>query len=602
MVESMETLFNTIRSHPERASSRIVTARNLLLILILVTVTRQEKVLAHALRNVEQLTRQERVDGLEKLWREVKDNFAWFEQVPDLDWDKALQEYRPKAAAEQTNEEYYTLLQRFLALLHDGHTSIGHGRVWGMHVWEMLEGPRISIENIEGKAVIVGFAKTPETEQAKISVGMEITKVDGRPVDEILQQDIYPFVSASTTQARDETAYAQILKGTKGSQAAVEIRDLKGNVRTVTLTRKYRTPEPESFHWRRPPVELRRFPNGIVYVAINSFFSEKVVSEFDKIFDNLENVKGMIIDVRNNGGGNSSYGDSIIGRLTNKKLKRPISQPTQKKGRLRSRLIHGLGRMWRIRPRGKRRFLGPLVVLVGVSTGSAAENFVVVLHGNKRATVVGGKTSGSTGQPVFIDLPGGGSACICAKKSFYPDKRPFVGVGIIPDVEVYPTQRDVADGRDVVQERGLEVLRGKVKKVSHADIVFKTAYPAISEGDYYLRRGQLTDAIHSYKEALALESNAVTVHLKLADAYSRQGHEREALKHCDATGLLDDDAWMIIGPFSNAYDIDFDTEYPPEKEIDFTGQYTGTKGKIEWFKPERERVDGCGSCVASRTG
>ena len=37
------------------------------------------------------------------------------------------------------------------------------------------------------------------------------------------------------------------------------------------------------------------------------------------------------------------------------------------------------------------------------------------------------------------------------------------GGGIIPDVEVNPTPADIASGRDVVFEKGLEVLREKIK-------------------------------------------------------------------------------------------------------------------------------------------
>ena len=87
----------------------------------------------------------------------------------------------------------------------------------------------------------------------------------------------------------------------------------------------------------------------------------------------------------------------------------------------------------------------------------AAEDFVVALHAAERATLVGEKTAGTTGQPLIIDLPGG-SARICTKWDTYPDGRDFVGVGVIPDVEVRPTQAALAAGTDIVLEKGLEVL------------------------------------------------------------------------------------------------------------------------------------------------
>ena len=562
----------------------------MVLVLIFIAVGCGNKRFAYAEQSVAQLTREERIFGLAKVWSGVKYNFANFDLVPDLDWDKAFQEYLPKAAEEQTNAEYYRLIQKFVALLHDNHTRVNLPK----YVREMMDAPPISVENIEGKAVIVKFAETSEIKEAAILPGMEITKVDGRSVDEILQ-DIYPFVAESTPQGRDAAAYSRILRGDKGSKATVQIRDLKGGVRTVTLTRDSHGPEAQSFHRRPPLIELRRFSNGIVYFAVNSFGSENVVSEFDKIFDSLENVEGMIIDVRENGGGNSAYGESIIGRLTKKPLKANSGQTptyipawtTQENMRL---SFKGEGRL--IQPRAGEHFLGPLVVLVSVSTASATEDFVAALHGNKRASVVGGKTCGSTGNPFNVELPGGGSVRICIGKSFYPDGRPFVGVGIIPDVQVYPAQKDIADGNDVVLDKGLEVLKEKMTEVSRSEVVFKTAYPFIAEGNYYRRHGQLSDAIRSYEEALEFEPNEIMVRLKLANIYRQQGREEDALKHYKSTGFLDDDAYMIIGPFDNSDIAGFDAQYPPEQEIDFTKEYTGKGGKVKWFKPEYNQIDG----------
>ena len=109
-------------------------------------------------------------------------------------------------------------------------------------------------------------------------------------------------------------------------------------------------------------------------------------------------------------------------------------------------------------------FLGPVVVLIGPETNSAAEDFVVPLHAAGRATIVGQKSRGSTGQPLrFSFLDGKIRGRVCTRRDTYPDGREFVGVGIIPDVEVHPSPADIAAGRDVVLGRGLEVLRAKIK-------------------------------------------------------------------------------------------------------------------------------------------
>lgn len=59
---------------------------------------------------------------------------------------------------------------------------------------------------------------------------------------------------------------------------------------------------------------------------------------------------------------------------------------------------------------------------------------------------MGERSFGSTGQPYYFDLPGGGSARGCTKKDVYPDGREFVGYGVKPDVEVKPTLQDFLQG------------------------------------------------------------------------------------------------------------------------------------------------------------
>ena len=87
-----------------------------------------------------------------------------------------------------------------------------------------------------------------------------------------------------------------------------------------------------------------------------------------------------------------------------------------------------------------------------------------MLKAGKRARLVGTPTGGSTGQPLQIPLPGGGRARVCAKRDTFPDGTEFVGIGVIPDVEVRPTVADFAAGRDVVFERGLAELRSMLGK------------------------------------------------------------------------------------------------------------------------------------------
>ena len=120
-----------------------------------------------------------------------------------------------------------------------------------------------------------------------------------------------------------------------------------------------------------------------------------------------------------------------------------------------------------IEPETAESFLRPVVVLIGPETNSAAEDFVVPLHAAARATIAGQKSRGSTGQPLrFSFLDGKIRGRVCTKRDTYPDGREFVGVGIIPDVEINPVPADIAAGRDVVLEKAVEILRKQIVKAN----------------------------------------------------------------------------------------------------------------------------------------
>jgi carboxyl-terminal processing protease len=405
----------------------------------------------------------ERLAGFVRLWSEVKFNFANFDMVPELDWDKVLDEYLPKVQQAETREDYLRVLAQCLALLHDGHTDVNY---WPMDHLGCYLLP-LEVLPLQGKQAVVvrtasiedvrGRRRKEELVKANLKPGEEITHIDGQSVKAVLERKIYPYICASTPQGRDWKAMEHLFRGSFGSKAVLRVKGLDGAERDVALTR-------DSYSFPRPPnkFQCRELRDGILYVNLPSFESKRVVDDFQRVFPQVQKAKGLILDVRLNGGGSGSYGHSIISLLTDK----PI-QTSRWKTRQYVPAFRAWGRkeQWHeeegdlIRPSAKDLYLGPVVVLTGPGTNSAAEDFVVPLHAGKRATVVGQRTRGSTGQPLPVELPFGIKARVCTKRDMYPDGREFVGVGIIPDVEVQPSAADLAAGRDVVLEKAVQVLK-----------------------------------------------------------------------------------------------------------------------------------------------
>jgi carboxyl-terminal processing protease len=410
------------------------------------------------------LTATERVVGLTTLYFEAKYNFANWDNVPNLDWDKSFHDYLAQVEKDQTEYDYYLTLMRFYGLLHDGHTF-----VWPpASVLQQLDSPPMVILPIQGKAIIASFAATAEILNARITKGCEIIQIDGRPVKEVLENDILPIGRASTAQARDLEGYRRILLGKTGTMVRVRIRDMKGEEHEVTLTRnKSGIPREKRPHeWDAPPLlEYRQIGDGIHYIALNSFNDHTIISQFDSVTRNLAHMKGLILDVRQNGGGNDGIGFEIISRMISKTIHGSQLHSIQYVPFYRAK-GDSIGEHWEslnkgdISPLSDSTITCPIVVLVGPATGSAAEDFLNPLVHSKRVTLIGEPTAGSTGLRYQFPLPGGGSGYVCTVTDYYPGGPKWIGVGFIPDIEVRRSVRDLVEGNDPVLQKGIDYLRG----------------------------------------------------------------------------------------------------------------------------------------------
>jgi carboxyl-terminal processing protease len=194
-------------------------------------------------------------------------------------------------------------------------------------------------------------------------------------------------------------------------------------------------------------------------MALNDFDNEKIATDFESQLEKALQSRSWILDLRENGGGTSSIGYRILGHFLN--------EPGQGEA-WRTRLYNPTFRAWKqpqpwhegtpdvIKLADGSRYSKPVYVLISARTCSAAEDFLIPLKVQKRATLVGEATCGSSGQPLFFSIYGA-DVRICTKWDRFPDGTEFVGVGILPDVKVFRTKEDVASGRDPVLNAAIQL-------------------------------------------------------------------------------------------------------------------------------------------------
>jgi hypothetical protein len=206
-------------------------------------------------------------------------------------------------------------------------------------------------------------------------------------------------------------------------------------------------------------------------------------------FDGIAQTKphGLVIDVRENGGGNSALNNDLWGYASGRPFKqfggsacRSSARLKREYGRDKYESIYGReawdapdGQLVQfesgpdddlVQPeRNPLRFEGPVVLLIGTGTFSSAMACAVAAKDYKLATLVGEETGEpvvSTGETYDTVAPVTGLRATFTTKVFFgPRPRPD-RQGVLPDVRVVRTIADLRAGRDPVLARGIELALG----------------------------------------------------------------------------------------------------------------------------------------------
>lgn len=408
-----------------------------------------------------ELTPEEKAYVLSKFCTEVKYNFVHYDKLK-INWDSLCKARMQELTSTGTTEEFENGMRKLAAELHDGHTYFSGGNIGNPKDWIKpfpFETKRL------GDKVFVTNVYSSELQKKGIVKGVELIKIDGKDIFEKAERDSRPYVAASTKQWEDYYTYGGFnLTKDKGSKVS-------------KLT--FRTPEGKTFEYegnrciswdiqyQQPTVfEYKVIKKNIGYLKIKNFQPRQFkTEEFDSIYAKILNTKALIIDIRDNGGGNSGNADYIIRHLSDKPVKR---------GKWNSPMYIATHASWKMPPESyykesedlipvqdKQIYTKPTVLLVNAGTFSSAENFSAAYRNMGTGTIIGTPTGGSTGNPISIDLGFGMYCNICTRNETLADGTEFIGVGIIPDIHVEETEEMYTKGKDTVIEKALEVIAGK---------------------------------------------------------------------------------------------------------------------------------------------
>jgi C-terminal processing protease CtpA/Prc len=207
-------------------------------------------------------------------------------------------------------------------------------------------------------------------------------------------------------------------------------------------------------------IRYGRAENGIGYIWIPSFAGKQWVDEIDLVLENLAGAPGIVIDVRNNGGGNNGNAKRVAEAFVD--VERTYAYIRWRNGPQHDAFTGYLPRT--ISPSRTARFHGPIAVLINQRMYSAAEDFAMMLSVLPGATLVGVRTAGALGNPLVRELPNGWTYQVPQWRQYTAERQLAEHVGVVPDVPVPLTAADSIAGRDLQLEAALEQLRQRIAK------------------------------------------------------------------------------------------------------------------------------------------
>ena len=353
-----------------------------------------------------------------KIYSSAVQYFAHWQDVPDLDVDAAYRRYLDQVLTSGDRRAFARSTMEFLAAFRNSHTTL---------IDQSL------IKTNGGLPFTAGYVGETwivlESWTDGLKRGDVIESIDGEPFEQLFVR-MRRFIPASTQGWARHALFARM-----GEMAAYAhllpdrfVLGLNGS-RNVSIDRGAMAASKLS------GTEGRWLEAGkLAYIRIPSFFTPEYEKRAIELLGQFRNATALIVDVRGNTGGNTPA------QLTSELMDRPYRWWTESTPvtlpYFRFRASQGSWELqpfarpellWRNRPQqpAKEFFKGKLALLVDAGCHSACEDFVMPFKDNRRATLVGEPTAGSTGQPYMLEAGHGMLVMIGAKREMFPDGSQF---------------------------------------------------------------------------------------------------------------------------------------------------------------------------------
>ena len=302
----------------------------------------------------------------------------------------------------------------------------------------------LALYSIGGRVYVAAVFDSLLTDE--IEEGMEVLEFNGGPVIEAIDKQSEHY--RGSRKIRKRKAVRNLLACRRDERVKLKVSSVYGVVRDVLIEDR-KVQIPSNLVPRHG--EFRVDENGIAYFRIRQWTYD-VWIRFLNHADDLESAKGLIIDLRSNGGGDGGTVLRMVSAFIDENtLCGNDYCPAD--GRIESLVI---------RPNDQFHFDLPVVILANEATACASENFIDIMRYTNRAIMVAdGHTQGLFSHRIDLIFPDGMRVYMNSlSKPLSPNGSSYEVEGLAPDIWIHLNTIDDLAHRDDKMLRTAKYLLG----------------------------------------------------------------------------------------------------------------------------------------------